>query len=124
MWRPKMDEIELVSYHTFSVDVKASSGKTYEGSFTTHRPTVGEIVEMEMIESRELGGMKNVSKVESNLARMLSVLDVIIDSSPEWWKPRKLEDLEVVQVVYEKYINYLREFQRQVRFEGESQGGF
>jgi len=106
-----MDKKDLLNSHTFTVDVTVPSGENFKGSFTVHRPTIGERIRLGVQEGRELQGLANVDFLTSNLAHILSTLEVVVDSCPVWWKPRDLRDLEVVQAVYDKYIDYLQEFQ-------------
>jgi len=101
----------LQNTHTFSISVKVPSGEEFEGTFTIHRPTVGERIKIGNNEARELEGLNNVDMMTSGLARMIATFDVIVDKAPIWWKPRELRDLEVIQEVYQKYVNFLAEFQ-------------
>lgn len=103
---------DLQNVFTFSIDVKVQSGERFEGTFTVHRPTIGEMIKIGNNEARELEGLNNVDMMTNGLARMVATLDVVIDKKPLWWKPRELRDLEVIQEVYQKYIDFLAEFQR------------
>ena len=106
-----MDKKDLANAHTFDIKFDAPSGESFSGKFTVHRPTIGERIKIGVSEARELGGMINVDMLTSNLAHILSTLEVVIDASPAWWKPRELTEMEVMQIVYDKYISYLQEFQ-------------
>lgn len=106
-----MDKKDLLNTHTFNVDVTVPSGENFKGSFSVHRPTIGERIRIGVQEGRELQGLANVDFLTSNLAHILATLDVVVDSNPVWWKPRDLVDLEVMQAVYDKYIDYLQGFQ-------------
>jgi hypothetical protein len=105
--------VDLRNTHTFKIDKRMPYGATYEGTFTIHRPTVGEKMKIGVLEAMELGGMNNIDNLVSGLAHIVATLDVIIDDHPIWWEPRKLRDVEVIQAVWEEYINYLNEFQKQ-----------
>jgi len=106
-----MDKKDLLNTHSFTVDVTVPSGENFKGSFTVHRPTIGERIRIGVQEGRELQGLANVDMFTSNLAHILSTLEIVVDTYPVWWKPRDLKDMEVLQAVYEKYIDYLQEFQ-------------
>lgn len=108
-----MMEKKLLNTFTFSIDMSDSTtGEPFVGSFTVHRPTMAELMRIGVSEARELGGLANVDLETSMLAHMIATLETIIDLSPDWWKPREIRDVEVVQAVYGKYLDYLREFQK------------
>ncbi len=117
-----MDKKDLANAHSFEIKYEAPSGETFSGKFSVHRATVGERIKIGVNEARELGGMINVDMMTSNIAHILATLEVVIDSAPAWWKPRELTELEVMQVVYDKYIDYLREFQGEVSKKPETTG--
>lgn len=108
---------DLLNTHTFSIDMKVASGETFQGTFTVHRPTVGERIRISVLEAQELGGMQNVDLLGSNLAHMVATFQVVIDDAPVWWKPKEIRDLEVLQMVYQKYVDYLQQFQKSTEFE-------
>ena len=117
---PKVDQKKLLNTHSFHIDLTAVTGQPYSGNFVCHRPTMQEMIRIGVIEARDLGGLTNVDIQTTMLAHMISTLEVAIDSAPEWWKPRELKDAEVVQEVYEKYIDYLRQFQRKPESQSNS----
>lgn len=102
---------DLTNTHTFTISVKVGSGETFEGTFTIHRPTIGERIRISVLEAQEVGGLSNVDIFGANLAHMVATFTVLIDKSPVWWKPRELRDVEVLRAVYQNYIDYLLEFQ-------------
>ncbi len=106
-----VDKKDLVNTHTFAIDVTVPSGENFKGTFVVHRPTIGERIRIGVQEGRELQGLANVDFLTSNLAHILSTLELVIDTYPNWWKPRDLMDMEVLQAVYQKYVDYLQEFQ-------------
>jgi len=106
-----MEQKKLLNTHSFTIEMSGSTGEIYAGSFTVHRPTMGEMMRIGVAEAQQLGGLSNVDVSTSMLAHMIATLEVVVDLSPTWWKPRDMRDVEVVQAVYEKYIDYLREFQ-------------
>jgi hypothetical protein len=106
---------KLLNTHSFTISYKNSKGEEFSGSFTVHRPTIGELMRIGVKEASELGGLTNVDINTSIIAHMLASLDVVVDMKPEWWKPREMRDLEVLQEVYEKYLDYLRTFQQESR---------
>jgi len=102
---------DLTNTQTFTIVKEVPSGERFEGTFTVHRPTVGERIRIGVIEAQEIAGLNNVDLMTSGLARMVATLDVVVDKFPLWWKPRELRDLEVIQEVYGKYISFLDSFQ-------------
>lgn len=118
--QPKVDPRKLLNVHTFHVEVTAVTGQPYSGNFTCHRPTMQEMIRIGVVEARDLGGLQNVDIQTTMIAHMIATLEVAIDSAPDWWKPRELKDAEVLQEVYEKYIDYLRQFQRKPESESSS----
>lgn len=106
-----MDQKKLLNSHTFTIEMAGVTGEIYNGSFTVHRPTMGEMMRIGVNEAQQLGGLSNVDGATQMLAHMIATLEVVVDLSPTWWKPRDIRDVEVLQAVYEKYIDYLREFQ-------------
>ena len=103
--------VDLRNTHTFKIDMKLASGETFEGTFTIHRPTIGERINIGILEAQRLGGLSNVDLYTGGLAHMLATLEIIVDDYPTWWKPQDLRDVEVIQEVYQKYIDYLNTFQ-------------
>jgi hypothetical protein len=102
---------DLANSFTFEIDLKVASGEEFKGTFTIHRPTIGERIRIGVTEAAELGGMVNIDPYTSSIAHMIATFDVIVDKAPIWWKPRDLRDLEVAQAVWDKYQDYLKEFQ-------------
>jgi len=106
-----MDKKELVNVNSFTISVKNVQGYEYSGTFTVHRPNMGELIRIGVKEAGDLGGLTNVDLVTSLLAHMICTLEVLVDTHPDWWKPREIKDMEVVQEVFDKLQTFLREFQ-------------
>lgn len=104
----------LANSSSFTIEMKVPSGEEFNGTFTVHRPTMGERIRIGVIEAQMLSGLANIDPDSSALAHVIATFDVVIDgvSAPVWWKPRELRDMEVIQEVYSKYINFLNGFQR------------
>lgn len=102
---------DLTNSWTFSIDMTVPSGETYKGTFTVHRPTIGERVRIGILEAQKLAGLNNVDVVTQGIVHMLATLEVVIDKAPVWWKPEELRDLEVLQAVWQEYANRLQQFQ-------------
>ena len=117
-----MENKKLLNTYTFSINMTDALGEPLSGSFTVHRPTMGEIMRLGVAEARDLGGMINVDLETSMLAHIVATLEIVVDLSPTWWKPREIRDVEVLQAVYGKYLDYLREFQRRAGEKPESSG--
>lgn len=96
--------------YTFSVDIKVGD-ESFIGTFTVHRPNVGELVRIGVSEAQKLGGLSNVDAMTQMVAHMVATLETVVDIKPDWWKPNEIYDMEVLQGVFEKYLDYLRTFQ-------------
>jgi len=107
---------------TIELDLKLLHGEEFIGKFKIHRPTIGERIKIGVIEAREIEGLSNVDILTSNLAHMIATFDVIVDEAPLWWKPRDLRDLEVLQTVYQKYVDCLQTFQKKPESEKTGEG--
>jgi len=106
---------DLSNTFSFSIDMTVPSGETFQGTFKLHRPTVGERIKIGNNTAKEIEGLLNVDAMTDFMARMVATFDVVIDEAPIWWKPRELKDVEVIQAVYEKYINYLNQFSETIK---------
>ena len=115
-----METKKLVNTHTFTVNCTTAKSEELSGTFTVHRPNMGEMIRIGVAEARELGGMSNVDPATAMVASMIATLEIVIDVHPDWWKPRELYDAEVIQEVYNKYVDYLRQFQKKPSAEGTS----
>ena len=107
----KLENKNLTNSFTYEMDMKVNSGETFKGTFTIHRPTIGERLKIGVLEAQKIGGLANIDVYTSGIAHMVATLEVVIDKAPVWWKPEEIRDLEVVQAVWEFYINRLQEFQ-------------
>jgi len=83
----------------------------FKGDITFHRPTIGE--------EREIGIRYNRYKQETmvdivtdNVCLFLATFDVVIDVSPDWWKPHELYDYELIEFVWEEYAEWRNSFRR------------
>jgi len=110
--------VDLRNTHTFKIDMKLPSGEEFSGKFTIHRPTIGERINIGIIEAQRLGGLVNIDNFVSGLTHMVATLEVIVDDHPIWWKPQELHDVEVINEVYNKYIEYLNTFSGKPKSEG------
>jgi len=103
--------VDLRNSHTFKIEMKMPSGEEFSGSFTIHRPTIGERITIGVLEAQRLIGLSNVDLYTGGLAHMVATLETVVDDAPIWWKPQDLRDVEVIQEVYTQYINFLNTFQ-------------
>jgi hypothetical protein len=121
--KTEIDETKLSNTHSFQIDFDSATGEKLSGTFIVHRPTMGERIQIGVIEAQLLGGLSNVDVFTSSLAHWISYLEVVIDQAPKWWKPRELHEPEVVQAVFDKYIDYLQKFQRRNKVENKDTSG-
>jgi hypothetical protein len=91
-------------------DYVTKSGEPFKGKFVMHRPTIGERLKIGITEARELGGYMNVDALSSQLAHIVATFDIVVDENPPWFKAREIYEVEVLQAVYEKYLDNLQAF--------------
>lgn len=107
----RIPKVNLSNAHSFHFEwTHPVTGKEYSGDFSIHRPTIRERIRIGVIEAQELGGLLNIDALTAALANMVATFDVIVDSSPDWFKSREIHDVEVLQAVFEKYLDYLQQF--------------
>lgn len=98
----------------------------YIGKFKFHHPTVIERMQIGVIKSQLLQGLEGrVDVITDNIAHMTATLEVVTDSSPEWFNVNNIYDYEVLDAVYEEYIKFYNSFRKPAKpsdNEGDSEG--
>lgn len=112
--------MDLRNTCTFRIEKTLPTGEEFSGTFTIHRPTIGERINIGILEAQRLVGMANVDMYTGGLVHMVATLETIIDDAPVWWKPQEMRDVEVVTEVYNKYIDFLNTFQGKPKLESGS----
>lgn len=105
--------------HTFHVNVQGKETKRiYEGQFTYLRPNLGTQCEIEKMEVRLNGDLKNISAGLSRFNSMCAHLFYTLTDSPDWWKEsangRNLYDVNVVEAIYEETAKFEKDWQTKV----------
>ena len=97
--------------HQFSIDYTDLQGNKFEGFFTVHRPTIGEKIRIGVLDSR-LRQELDVDIYTGNMSYMVATLLVVVDHSPDWWKPAQIYDFDLLAKVYNTYIKWNNTFFR------------
>lgn len=99
--------------------------ESYVGTFKFHHPTLIERMQIGVIKTQLLQGMEGVVDVlTDNIAHMTATLEVVLDEAPEWFKMDAIYDYQILDAVYEEYIqwyNSFRERNKGSNDEGDSQ---
>lgn len=97
--------------HTIPVDF-SSVEETFVGSVVVHYPSQIERLRIGVLKSSMLGGVE-VDVPTNNIAHIMSTLDVVIDSKPEWLDvndPRI--EYEMLEHIYLQYHEWCDTFRR------------
>jgi hypothetical protein len=85
----------------------------YVGNFKFHHPTVFERMQIGVLKSQLLAGFEGKTDIMTdNIAHMTSALQVVVDSSPDWFNVRDMYDYEVLEGVYDTYIKWVDSFRK------------
>lgn len=97
--------------HTITVDFKHID-ESFVGNVVVHYPSQIEKMQMGVIKSSMLGSM-DVDVTTNNIAHILSTLEMVIDSKPEWLNaddPRV--EYEIFEEIYLQYHEWCNTFRR------------
>lgn len=98
--------------HTVQIDL-SDIDPEYVGTFKFHHPTVIERMQIGVMKSKLLDGLEGrVDLITDNIAHMTATLENVLDSSPDWFNVNNVFDYEVLDTVYEEYINWYNSFRR------------
>lgn len=85
----------------------------FEGSFTVHRPSVGEMIQIDnhtALLSEQIPPSALRAR-GSNLAQMVATMKIVVEAAPPWWgDPLKLYNIDALQVAYWGYKNWVDSF--------------
>ncbi len=85
----------------------------YVGTFIFHHPSLMERMQIGVLKSQMLQGLDGrVDVTTDNIAHMSATLEVILDESPKWFNLSTIEDYEVLDGVYEEYIQWYESFRK------------
>lgn len=109
--------------HSFKVDF-TDEVEGFEGVFEVHYPSQLERLDMGVLKSRLLGGNFEVAVATDNIAHVISTLDVVLDTSPEWFKVDNpdltYEMMEAIYVEYDEWVSSFRSSARKNTNSGDS----
>ncbi|BAK52962.1 tail assembly chaperone [Bacillus phage SP-10] len=93
----------------------------YTGRFIFKHPTVLDQMNIDVLKTQMLQGFETPSIIADNIAHMSSTLTVVLVEAPEWFKINEIYDYEILDRVYEEYLQWYRTFRRKDR-QGNTQG--
>jgi hypothetical protein len=94
----------------------------YVGTFKFHHPSVLERMQIGVIKSQMLQGLEGrVDIVTDNIAHMTATLQVVMDDAPVWFQVSEIEDYEILDTVYEEYIQWYNSFRRANKQDNDAQ---
>jgi hypothetical protein len=99
--------------HEFDIDYEDAQGKKYKGSFVVHRPTIGEKIKIDVLDSRLRQG-EALGPASWNLTYSLATLMVVVDEAPKWFKtaPGQIYDYDLLSEIFTQYITWANQFFR------------
>lgn len=110
--------------HTFKVDY-SDIHPDFVGTFTVHKPSVMEQINIGVIRAQLLGGITKVDVLTDNIATIVATLDNVLEEQPDWFDPwgedLNYEILESVYTEYNKWYNNFRKSNRGDKSRGDSE---
>ena len=107
-------------YH-FNFKWKDARGKKWEGDFVTHMPTVRDLQNAGVLESKLNGGMPvhSIDNVTAELNFVLARLQYVLDERPNWFKdPFSIIDgSDLIQAVYAEVASFELFFRKHGKIE-------
>lgn len=98
--------------HTFKVDF-SDINEEFIGTFTVHYPSQMERLQIGVTKSALLGGNLEVDVMTDNIAHIISTLDVVLDSKPDWFDVHDPDiSYDMLEAIYQEYINWVGSFRR------------
>lgn len=99
--------------HTFNVDFSEKFGEKFKGKFTVHYPSQMEVMRIGILQSQLLGGVAPMDARTDNLVFIISTLDTILDTAPDWFNIMDPDlEYEMLEGVYREYANWKDSFRR------------
>jgi len=105
--------------HVFTISHESGiDGERYEGSFTIHKITLGDMSKIGTLTTQLCGGYtlneggQGIDISTYNLNYMIALTEVVVDSAPEWFVPRSLIDTALLQAVVSKITDFENSFRR------------
>lgn len=108
----------------FTVHVEGDeTHQTFSGDFKYRRPSIGDRGLIEVNRARLTGDQQTIAADTSDLMYVLAFLKVTLRACPDWWEAAgygsKLYDTNVVLAVYDKCLDFEKEWKRKVQGDEE-----
>lgn len=105
--------------HVFNINVTGvETGRHYDGQFTYIRPNLNQKSEIEKMNVRLNGDLKNISPALNSFNEMSSILYFTIIDAPDWWNDsnngRNLYDINVIEAIYGEIVKYEDDWKNKV----------
>jgi hypothetical protein len=98
--------------HGFTKDY-SDINPDFVGKFIVHYPSQMEKLQMGVIKSTLLNGNPNVDVETYNIAYMVSALEVVVDTKPDWFDVFDPEiDYDILEDVFNEYQNWVDSFRK------------
>lgn len=96
---------------TKEIDLTAVN-KRYIGDFTFKVPSLMERMNIGVVKSTFLKGMKesNLDVMSQNIAHMSATLTVVCSDYPKWFDLNEIDDYIVLETVYDTYLDWENSF--------------
>lgn len=103
------------------IDYTSSEGKNYTGTVVFKKPNTMDLMKIGGLKSEflRLGGTQNLNLVDPGikyLAHVMATLSIVLHKRPEWLADvTKMDDLDVVYHVHDKYEEWESQFRKPVQ---------
>jgi len=105
---------------TFSVTYTDYDSQKYEGSFQSRVPSIGDIIQIGILESSYYSGVTNratLSPEIQNIAFMKATLKVLLVNWPSWFKIEELDNLALLESIYVQHALVVESFRKNSKIE-------
>ncbi len=87
-------------------------GEVFKGTIQMKRPSLDEERQIGIRVAKYLQGAVGVDVKTENIAIFFATFDVCVvwETAPEWFKPREMHDYALIEFVYGRFAEWLRNF--------------
>ena len=101
--------------HRIDVDFRELN-EDFIGTIVVHHPSQMDRLKAGVLKSHLLGGIEAVDTLTDNIASIISTLDVVIDSKPDWFDVYDdILEYEVMEKVYVEYLTWVNSFRNRAK---------
>lgn len=98
--------------HTKQMDM-SDIDDNYVGTFKFHHPSLMERMNIGVVKAQMIQGLEGrVDVLTDNIAHMSATLENVLDEFPEWFQMDQVLEYEVLERVYEEYIQWYNSFRK------------